>query len=101
PANVRALVQRIAGQRLHLKRRIEEIHKHIMSLPAHYRYLAVPQSSCDLVLREMEPRLYSPDGIGRIGIISINERDFRARRSWLLPSVFVSMELSSPRLRRT
>ena len=74
PANVRALVQRIAGQRLHLKRRIEEIHKHIMSLPAHYRYLAVPQSSCDLVLREMEPRLYSPDGIGRIGIISITDQ---------------------------
>lgn len=74
PANARELAQQIAGQRLHLKGRIEEIHKHIMSLPAHYRYLAVPQSSCDLVLKAMKPRLYSPDGIGRIGIISITDQ---------------------------
>lgn len=45
-----------------------------MSLPAHYKCLAVSQSDCDLVLREMEPCLYSPDGIGRIGIISITDQ---------------------------
>ena len=46
-----------------------------MSLPAHYRYLAVPQSSCDTILGELRPLLYSPDGIGRIGIISITDRE--------------------------
>jgi hypothetical protein len=43
-----------------------------MSLPAHYRYLALSQSACDLVLGELRPVLYSPDGIGRIGIIAIS-----------------------------
>jgi hypothetical protein len=42
--------------------------------PVHYRYLAVPQSVPDLVLRELGPHLYSPDGIGRIGIITIIDR---------------------------
>ena len=70
PANTKALIQ----QRLHQRRIIVEISKQIMSLPAHYKYLAVPQSSCDLVLREMGPLLYSPDGIGRIGIISITDQ---------------------------
>jgi hypothetical protein len=74
PANTRALIQQIEGQRLHLKRRIEEIRKQIMLLPTHYKYLAVPQSSCDLMLKEMRPLLYSPDGIGRIGIISITDQ---------------------------
>jgi hypothetical protein len=74
PTNTRALAQQIEGQRLYLKREIEGIRKQIMSLPTHYKYLAVPQSSCDLVLREMGPVLYSADGIGRIGIISITDR---------------------------
>lgn len=73
PANTRALIQQIQGRRL-LKRRLDEIHKQLMSLPTHYKYLAVPQSSCELVLTEMGRILYSPDGIGRIGIISITDQ---------------------------
>jgi hypothetical protein len=73
-ANTSALAQQMQGQRLHLKRKIKEIRKQIMSLPTHYKYLAVPQSGCDLVLKEMRPLLYSPDGIGRIGIISITDQ---------------------------
>ncbi len=55
----------------HFRRRIEETRKHMMSLPTHFRYLAIPDSARDLVLGELGPSLYSPDGIGRIGIISI------------------------------
>ena len=71
PSSLKALNQQIKGRS---KRNIAEIRRQLMSLPAHYKYLAVSQSDCDLVLTEMEPRLYSPDGIGRIGIISITDQ---------------------------
>ena len=47
-----------------------------MSLPAHYRYLAipVPQINFELVMGELAPVLYSPDGIGRLGVIRIIDR---------------------------
>jgi hypothetical protein len=44
-----------------------------MSLPAHYRYLAIERGSWDSVAGEMGD-LYSPDGIGRIGVISITNQ---------------------------
>ena len=47
---------------------------HLMSLPAHYRYLAIPHDSLSLLVGEIGPRLYSSDGIGRIGIIAITDR---------------------------
>ena len=71
PSSLKVLNQQIKGRS---KRNIAEIRRQLMSLPAHYKYLAVSQSDCDLVLTEMEPRLYSPDGIGRIGIISITDQ---------------------------
>lgn len=75
PANLKALKQQRGDWMRHFKTRIKEIHRELMSLPAHYRYLAVPQSSCDTILGELRPLLYSPDGIGRIGIISITDRE--------------------------
>ena len=53
-----------------VKARIQQL----TSLPAHYRYLAIPQNLRDLLVRGLGPHLYSEDGIGRIGIISIMER---------------------------
>ncbi len=58
-----------------LRRRVREIHGELLALPAHYRYLAIPQNSSDLVTGEMFPRLYAPDGIGRIGIIYISDQE--------------------------
>jgi len=43
-------------------------------LPAHYKYLAIPRSSWDLVMGELGPLLYSSDGIGRVGIVAITDR---------------------------
>ncbi len=74
PSGSKTLNQQIKGRGLHLKRSVSEIHRQLLSLPAHYKYLAVSQSDRDLVLSEMEPFLYSPDGIGRIGIISISDQ---------------------------
>ncbi len=59
----------------HLRKgKMKEIHARIMSLPAHYRYLAIPQGIRDVLVEELGDLLYSPDGIGRIGIIAITDR---------------------------
>jgi hypothetical protein len=64
-----------AGWILHLRKgKMKEIHARIMSLPAHYRYLAIPQGIRDVLVEELGDLLYSPDGIGRIGIITVTDR---------------------------
>ncbi len=59
-----------------LRKRISELREQLMRLPAHYKYVAIPtpQISFELVLGELGQHLYSPDGIGRIGIITIAEK---------------------------
>lgn len=57
-----------------LPERMKEIHARIMSLPAHYRYLAIPQGIRDVLVEELGDLLYSPDGIGRIGIITVTDQ---------------------------
>ncbi len=56
------------------KRKVKGIRDRLMSLPAHYRYLAIPQGSWDLLMGELGSLLYSADGIGRIGVITIKNR---------------------------
>jgi hypothetical protein len=58
------------------RKQMHEVHRQLMSLPAHYRYLAipVPQINFELVMGELGPLLYSPDGIGRLGVIRIIDR---------------------------
>jgi|SRR5664279_1318318 hypothetical protein len=64
-----------AGWIMHLRKgKMKEIHAHIMSVPAHYRYLAIPQGIRDVLVDELGDLLYSPDGIGRIGIITVTDR---------------------------
>jgi hypothetical protein len=63
------------GWIMHLRKgKMKEIHAHIMSLPAHFRYLAIPQGIRDALVDELGDLLYSPDGIGRIGIITVTDR---------------------------
>jgi hypothetical protein len=52
---------------------VSTVQKRLISLPVHYKYLAVPETALDLVMGEIGPRLYSPDGIGRIGIIAVTD----------------------------
>ena len=58
------------------RKQMHEVHRQLMSLPAHYRYLAipVPQINFELVMGELAPVLYAPDGIGRLGVIRIIDR---------------------------
>lgn len=74
PATVREVKQRNADWQAHFRKRVREIHRQIMALPAHFRYLAILENSLDMVTGELGPVLYSADGIGRIGIIAITDR---------------------------
>ena len=50
-------------------------HRQLMSVPAHFRYLAVPAGSFDALHGELlQLGLYAQDGIGRLGIITITEK---------------------------
>jgi hypothetical protein len=55
--------------------KIQGIHRQLMSMPAHYRYLAIPEESYDWVLGALGHfGLFPEDGIGRLGIIKIREK---------------------------
>jgi hypothetical protein len=55
--------------------KIHRIHHQLMSMPAHYRYLAIPVKSFDLVFGELGRfGLFPEDGIGRLGIILVTDR---------------------------
>jgi len=46
-----------------------------MSMPAHYRYLAIPAGNFDTAFAELgRLGLFPEDGIGRLGIITIKEK---------------------------
>jgi len=75
PANTRELNQLQNAWLLNLRKKVKQIHSQLMSLPAHYRYLAMPSETKDQVLSELAPLdLFSPDGIGRLGLIGITNR---------------------------
>ena len=55
--------------------KLQGIHRQVMSMPAHYRYLAIPAESFDLAIGElMHFGLFPEDGIGRLGVITIREK---------------------------
>ena len=60
---------------IHVIGMVKELRDHLMAMPANYRYLAIPEETCpNLVPALTELGLYSPDGIGRLGVIAIRER---------------------------
>ena len=51
------------------------IHRQLMAMPAHFRYLAIPVESFPLVFGELAGfGLFPADGIGRLGVILITEK---------------------------
>jgi hypothetical protein len=55
--------------------KLKGIHRQLMSMPAHYRYLAIPAESFDLTFGELgRLGLFPEDGIGRLGIIKISDK---------------------------
>ncbi len=61
-----------------IKRRLEIIkraNRVLMSMPAHFRYLAIQTSDIGQLRSDLSRvELYAQDGIGRIGIIAITEK---------------------------
>lgn len=54
--------------------KIQGIHRQLMAMSAHYRYLAIPVESLPLALGALGPLgLFPQDGIGRLGIIAIKD----------------------------
>ena len=74
PTNATQMNQQTHAWMQHMKRVMKKAYDHLISLPAHYKYLAIPQDSWDLLFGEIAPHLYRPDGIGRIGLIAITDR---------------------------
>ena len=58
------------------RQKLQGIHRQLMSMPAHYRYLAIPAESFDLAINELgRLGLFPPYGIGRLGVITIEENE--------------------------
>lgn len=61
-----------------IKRQLEIItqaHRVLMSMPAHFRYLAIQTSDTGQLRSDLSRvDLYAKDGIGRVGIIAITEK---------------------------
>jgi hypothetical protein len=85
PTDAREFNQRQDTWLLSLRKKMKQIHGQLMLMPAHYRYLAIPGESKDLLLGELAPLgLFSPDGIGRLGLIGITDRGDEAPVAELL-----------------
>lgn len=57
------------------RQKLQSIHRQLMAMPAHYRYLAIPADSLDLAFGELAHLgLFAKDGIGRLGIITVKEK---------------------------
>ena len=57
------------------RQKLHSIRRQLMSMPAHYRYLAIPAESFDLAFGEIgHLGLFPEDGIGRLGVITITEK---------------------------
>lgn len=69
----RNLSQVVEQGQAHIRAKVRDVRKQLMSLPAHYRYLAIENGAQDLILGYLGD-LYPADGIGRLGIIAINDR---------------------------
>jgi hypothetical protein len=55
--------------------KLHRIHDRVMSMPAHYRYLAIPAESFDLAFGELGHfGLFPEDGIGRLGLITLKDK---------------------------
>jgi hypothetical protein len=55
--------------------KLNGIHQQLMSMPAHYRYLAIPVKSFGMVYHELGHfGVFPEDGIGRLGFILIADR---------------------------
>ena len=54
------------------RQKLSSIHRQLMLMPAHYRYVALPADSFNLAFGELgHLGLFPEDGIGRLGVITV------------------------------
>lgn len=59
-----------------LQDQVKSAHRQLMSMPAHFRYLAISAENLRGLQKELSNLgLYAEDGIGRLGIITITEKE--------------------------
>jgi hypothetical protein len=60
---------------VHVTGMVQKFHRQLMATQANYRYLAIREETKELLVNALaDLGLYSPDGIGRLGVIAIRER---------------------------
>jgi hypothetical protein len=75
PANARELNEQNAAWHSKYSQKLRGIHRQVMSMPTHYRYLAITAESFHLAFSELAHfDLFPADGIGRLGIITIRDK---------------------------
>lgn len=75
PSNPKALNEMYRTWHSKYRQKLQSIHRQLMAMPAHYRYLAIPADSFDLALGELAHLgLFAKNGIGRLGIITIKDK---------------------------
>jgi hypothetical protein len=75
PSNPKELNEVYAAWYPKYSEKLHSIHRQLMSMPAHYRYLAIPAECFDLAFGELGHfGLFPEDGIGRLGVITIKEK---------------------------
>jgi hypothetical protein len=75
PSNPKELNEQYAAWYPKYCEKLHGIHRQVMAMPAHYRYIAIPAESFDLAFGELAHfGLFPEDGIGRLGVITIKDR---------------------------
>jgi hypothetical protein len=75
PSNPKELQANLDSWYPKFSEKLHGIYQQVMSMPAHYRYFAIPAESFDLAFGELTHfGLFPVDGIGRLGVITIEDR---------------------------
>lgn len=55
------------------REKLQGIQRELMALPAHFRYLALPADTFNSLSEELQFSIFSDDGIGRLGVITLKQ----------------------------
>jgi hypothetical protein len=75
PSNPKELNQVHAEWYPKYRQKLATIHRQLMSMPAHFRYLAIPANNLVSAVGELgRLGLFPADGFGRLGVITIHDQ---------------------------